>query len=54
MGYAGLALFLSDKAEEKLQLAPSEEDKESLKSAIPRIRFVEKDDSILRESDQSR
>jgi hypothetical protein len=44
MGYAGTALYLSDKAEEKFGLVPKPEDKEKLRQAIPKIRTVEKDE----------
>ncbi|KAF2731636.1 hypothetical protein EJ04DRAFT_566648 [Polyplosphaeria fusca] len=44
MAYAGLGLFLSDKAEEKFGLVPTEKDKEDLRKAIPKITAVEKDD----------
>lgn len=42
MGYAGAGLYLSDKAEEKLGLVPTEKDKEDLRNALPKISVVEK------------
>jgi len=44
MAYAGVGLFLSDKAEEKFGLVPTEKDKEELRKAIPTITVVEKGD----------
>ena len=38
MGYAGLGILFSDKAEEKLGLVPSEKDKEELRKMVPKIR----------------
>lgn len=43
MAYAGIALVLSDKAEEKFGLVPTEKDKEELNKVIPRITTIEKD-----------
>jgi hypothetical protein len=43
MAYAGVALVLSDKAEEKFGLVPTEKDKEELTKVIPRITTIEKD-----------
>ena len=37
MAYASIALVLSDKAEEKFGLVPSEKDKEELEKVIPKI-----------------
>jgi len=42
MAYAGLALFLSDKAEEKFGLTPTEKDREELRNALPKITTVER------------
>jgi hypothetical protein len=42
MAYAGLGLFLSDKAEEKFGLKPSEQDWEELREALPKIRTVDR------------
>jgi len=42
MAYAGAGLFLSDKAEEKLGLTPTEKDKEELRNALPKITTVER------------
>lgn len=53
MGYAGLGILLSDKAEEKFNLVPTEQDKENLRESLPRIRFVDRDDSVLGESERS-
>lgn len=37
VAYASLGLFLSDKAEEKFGLVPTEKDREELKKAMPKI-----------------
>ncbi|KAH7064108.1 hypothetical protein BKA63DRAFT_572540 [Paraphoma chrysanthemicola] len=42
MAYAGVGLFLSDKAEEKFGLTPTEKDKEELRNALPKITTVER------------
>lgn len=42
MTYAAVGLFLSDKAEEKLGLVPTEKDKEDLREALPKIVAVER------------
>lgn len=42
VAYAGLGLFLSDKAEEKFGLVPTEKDKEELRKAMPKITTIEK------------
>jgi hypothetical protein len=42
MAYAGFGLFLSDKAEEKFGLTPTEKDKEELRNALPKISTVER------------
>jgi hypothetical protein len=42
MVYAGLGLFLSDKAEEKFGLTPTEKDREELRKALPTITTVER------------
>ncbi|KAF2877562.1 hypothetical protein BDV95DRAFT_559563 [Massariosphaeria phaeospora] len=42
MAYAGAGLFLSDKAEEKFGLVPTEKDKEELQKALPKVTTVEK------------
>ncbi|CAA9961820.1 hypothetical protein CFE70_005230 [Pyrenophora teres f. teres 0-1] len=42
MAYAGAGLYLSDKAEEKFGLTPTEQDRKQLREAIPRISPVEK------------
>lgn len=41
MAYACLGLFISDAAEEKLGYTPTEQDKQKLKEALPRIRVVD-------------
>ncbi|CAF9904713.1 MAG: hypothetical protein ALECFALPRED_009396 [Alectoria fallacina] len=41
MAWAGLGLFLSDKAEEVFGLKPTENDKEGLKAVLPRVRRVD-------------
>ena len=43
MAYATLGLFLSDKAEETFGLVPSQEDKQRLQEAIPKIHVVNRD-----------
>jgi len=43
MAYAGLGTYLSDKAEEKLGLVPTDEDKEALKKSLPNITLVDKE-----------
>ncbi|TID23747.1 gb [Venturia nashicola] len=43
MAYAAGALYLSDKAEETFGLKATEEDREKLRKAIPRITTVERD-----------
>lgn len=42
MAYAGIGLFLSDKAEEKFGLTPTEQDREELRNALPKITTVER------------
>ena len=42
MTYAVAGLYLSDKAEEKLGLVPTERDKEELRDALPKIVAVER------------
>jgi division protein CdvB (Snf7/Vps24/ESCRT-III family) len=46
MGYAGLGLYLSDKAEEKFGFKPTEKDREELRNelrkVIPKISTIEK------------
>lgn len=44
MAYAGLGLFLSDRVEEKFGFTPTEQDKEDLQRAMPKIITVEKGD----------
>ncbi|KAJ9635987.1 hypothetical protein H2199_008342 [Coniosporium tulheliwenetii] len=43
MGYASVALMLSDKAEEALGMVPTERDREELARAMPKIRTVDKE-----------
>lgn len=43
MGYAVLGLFLSDKAEEKFGFTPTEQDKQKLREAVPKIHMVERE-----------
>jgi hypothetical protein len=45
VAYAGLGLFLSDKAEEKFGLVPTEKDREELKKAMPKIIPIERPSS---------
>jgi hypothetical protein len=42
IAYATVGLFLSDIAEEKLQLVPTEEDKRQLSELVPKVRAVER------------
>ncbi|KAK4917423.1 hypothetical protein LTR17_027070 [Elasticomyces elasticus] len=42
MAYATFGLMASDVAEEKLGLVPTEEDKQRLKEAIPKIHAVDR------------
>jgi hypothetical protein len=44
MAYAGAGLFLSDKAEEKFGLTPTDKDLEELKGALPKITTVDRKD----------
>ena len=48
MGYAGLGLLLSDTAEEKFGLVPTEKDREELDRVIPKIRLVDRDDTLTK------
>jgi len=41
--YAGLGLLLTDVAEEKFDLVPSEEDKRRLKELVPKVRVVDRE-----------
>jgi len=41
MAWAGLGLFLSDKAEEKFGLKATEKDREELQGVLPRLRRVD-------------
>ena len=43
MSYAVVGLFLSDKAEEKFGYVPSEQDKQDLRDAVPKIHMVERE-----------
>lgn len=42
MAYAGLGMLLTDKAEEKFGLTPTEKDKEELRNVLPKITTVER------------
>jgi hypothetical protein len=42
MAYSGLGLYLSNKAEERFGLTPTEKDREELRKAMPSITTVEK------------
>jgi hypothetical protein len=44
MAYAGIALYLSDQAEEKYGFKASEEDKKKLKEILPKIHTVEREE----------
>ncbi|KAG0129249.1 hypothetical protein HOY82DRAFT_488357, partial [Tuber indicum] len=41
--YAGVGLLLTDVAEEKFDLVPSEEDKRQLKELVPKVRVVDRE-----------
>ena len=43
MVYAGLGLWLSDKAEQSFGFAPTEEDKKKLQEAVPKIHMVDRE-----------
>ncbi|CAG5143954.1 uncharacterized protein ALTATR162_LOCUS1453 [Alternaria atra] len=42
MAYAGAGLYISDKAEEKFGLTPTEKDREELRDVLPKVSTVEK------------
>jgi len=42
MAYAGAGLYISDKAEEQFGLTPTEQDREKLRDAIPKVSTIEK------------
>jgi len=42
MAYAGAGLYISDKAEEKFGLTPTEKDRKQLQDVIPKISTIEK------------
>lgn len=42
MAYACAGLYLSDKAEERFGLTPTEKDREELRNALPKIVTVER------------
>jgi hypothetical protein len=44
MGYAAIAMKLTDKAEEQFGMVPTEKDKEELKTWLPTIRTVEREE----------
>jgi hypothetical protein len=44
MAYAGVGLVLSDKAEEKFGLTPTDKDMEELRGALPKITTVDRRD----------
>ncbi|OAL03498.1 hypothetical protein IQ06DRAFT_344745 [Phaeosphaeriaceae sp. SRC1lsM3a] len=44
MAYAGAGMYLSDKAEEKLGLTPTEQDLKDLRDALPKISTVDRKD----------
>lgn len=43
MAYGMLGLFFSDKAEKAFGFTPTDEDKQKLKEAVPKITFVERE-----------
>ncbi|KAI4696956.1 uncharacterized protein J4E84_000080 [Alternaria hordeiaustralica] len=42
MAYAGAGLYISDKAEEKFGLTPTDQDREQLRDVIPKVSTIEK------------
>jgi hypothetical protein len=44
MTWAATGLFLSDKAEERFGLTPTDKDREELRNAMPKITAVERGD----------
>ncbi|KAK4995259.1 hypothetical protein LTR66_004875 [Elasticomyces elasticus] len=44
MTYASVALFLSNQAEKTFHLMPTEQDKEKLRSLLPKVSIVDKDE----------
>ena len=42
LAWSGIGLWLTDKAEERFGMAPTEESKKELAAMIPRIRVVDK------------
>ena len=45
MAYAGVALYLSDRAEDTFDLKATEEEKKRLKDMIPKIRAIDRPES---------
>jgi hypothetical protein len=41
IGWAGLGILLTDKAEERFGLVPTEKDREELERVVPRVRRVD-------------
>jgi len=41
IGWAGLGILLTDKAEERFGLVPTEKDREELERVLPRVRRVD-------------
>jgi hypothetical protein len=42
MAYAGAGLYISDKAEEKFGLTPTEKDQQQLRDVIPKVSTIER------------
>lgn len=42
MAYAGAGLYISDRIEEKFGLTPTEQDREELRNALPKVMIVDK------------
>ena len=42
MAYAGAGIYLSDKAEEKFGLTPTEQDLKDLREALPKISTIDR------------
>lgn len=43
MAYAGFGLLLSDKAEQTFGFVPTDEDRKSLREAVPKIHMVDRE-----------
>lgn len=43
MGWAGVGILMSDRAEKAFGMVPSEKDRAELERVVPRVRFVERE-----------